>query len=129
MLAEYTQQLNFLRSRPDSLDDEECARLARQLYQQLDNWIKKNFKDQSLLSTMTGNSLRASGVESFIPSELKNFHQRRALIQAELNKYAHDAIFSRRVFGISAGIPEGSLTDIDNEAKRLCRKALLKLIR
>lgn len=43
LLTAYTQRLNFLQSRPDNLNDEECAQLARQLCWRLDNWVKKNF--------------------------------------------------------------------------------------
>ncbi|KAL1964162.1 hypothetical protein VTN77DRAFT_7250 [Rasamsonia byssochlamydoides] len=122
-LAACTKQLNLLRSRPGGLDDEECAHMTRQLYRHLDNWVKKNFRDPSILNAMAVDSLRARGVESIMPARyLQNSHQRRALIQAEIVKSVCEIVFSRLIFGIYDKSLEDTLLKINCEAKNLCMK-------
>lgn len=124
-LTAYTKRLNFLQSRPDNLNDEECAQLTRQLCRHLDIWVKKNFSDASILNTMTVDSLHASGLEVVVATGYpQNAHQRRELIQDLITRYVHAVIFSHPIFGVCDDSLEKMLMTVNHEVMNLCKRPL-----
>ncbi|KAL4747142.1 hypothetical protein BDW72DRAFT_209836 [Aspergillus terricola var. indicus] len=93
---EYTQQMNQLYSRlnsaqagPKRVPDEEVKQRLRRLVQNLDSWIKANFKDTDRLASVIDKDI--------IPSTSP---QRRAWIQSYVADLVQHQILSPAIFGV-----------------------------
>lgn len=94
-IADLIKKNNALKVQEAVLYDDKCAAEWRSLQQKLENWVKKSFKNASILNKMTFSSL--FGLPD-VPSEEvleQSSHTRRAYIQSSIIRFIFDNLFGR----------------------------------
>ncbi|KAE8423911.1 hypothetical protein BDV36DRAFT_290007 [Aspergillus pseudocaelatus] len=84
-------KINSLQMRREGLHDDQVLDIMRSLNQNLELWIKSNFKDVKILAGLTGH---------FDVQFPRSSPQRRALIQGHVTEMIYNSIFAPYYFGL-----------------------------